>query len=148
MKIATPQRVFINPTYGVGDLVMLLPVLHSLRENDVEVGLFSSKRQSPLTETIAHLVDNQSIQATSNTRVGHFHAMLAAMHFNPDVILLLSRSYPLAFASKYLGFRAVFASSRSPKFGDGFDNIESLEFSQGTHRVEINMGTLDYLGLG
>lgn len=94
------EKIFIFNSRGIGDLVALLPTLHSLRKGlpQAHINLSSSTMQLPLAQTLeGKIVDELTVYETGNRLISALSLIGQIRRYNPDIFVELTNnfSFPL-----------------------------------------------------
>lgn len=144
------QRIFVFISRGIGDVVMAMPLLHSLRNQlpDSEINLSVSFMQSPIAQplqgTIVSKLTNQVYDNRIKDRLYYENQIRA---FQPDLVVELSGGYRFFMAGYFLASRSVHVSKDDTRSNIGIIPIERLSSIESAHKVDRQLQLLNHLRL-
>ena len=144
------NRIFILNVRGIGDLVMALPLLHSLRGQlpGSHINLGVSVGQIPLARTLeGTVVDELTKQVHQNRIQDRVYFANKVRQFKPDLLVELSGGYRYFLAGYSSSARAIYSSSEDSWPGLKWIPIERLAAAESRHRVDRQLQLLSHLNL-
>ncbi len=144
------KRIFILTHEGIGDLILLLPTLHALRENlpDARIRMAVSHVQRPLANTLEGKLVELAPGHIHGERASHLKTLRDIRQFQPDLFFDFDGGFLFALCGRLSSARRRIHPPR--EFTKPYASAlhqETLPNNRNGHRVETLMALLDLLGI-
>jgi heptosyltransferase-1 len=150
MRAHDYKRIFILTHEGIGDLMLLLPTLHALKENspDARIRMAISRLQRPLASTLEGTLVELAPAYIHGESLSHLKTLRDIRQFRPDLLFDFDGGLRFALCGKLSSAkRKIHPPSEFTKPYASAFHQEKLPYNGNGHRVETLMALLDLLGM-